>query len=233
MSPFGAALSAYQAGRHDASFEIIRDDGFHCPVPAEKFFCPTFSELETVALDGCRGTVLDLGAGAGRHSLELQRRGLEVWSLDILPEACEVMRQRGVPHPVCGDALVWKERTFDTLLMLMNGIGLTGTLERLGHFLGQARDLAAPGGQILCDSLDVLLTQERGHLDYHEGNLARGLPVGQQYFHLEFEGQSGEVFPWLHLEPPALFQRAAEAGWRGEILFQEPGGHYLARLTRS
>src|SRR5579864_4994967 len=106
MNPFGAALMAYHTGRLDASFTIIRDDGFQQEVPVEAFFqTARFPDIEARALDLCRGKVLDVGAAAGRHSLELHRRGLKVLSLDILPEAQQIMSERGVPSPIVGDVL--------------------------------------------------------------------------------------------------------------------------------
>ena len=50
--------------------------------------------LELKALDLCRGRVLDVGAGAGCHSLALQRRGLDVTAVDISPLSVDVMRRR-------------------------------------------------------------------------------------------------------------------------------------------
>jgi 2-polyprenyl-3-methyl-5-hydroxy-6-metoxy-1,4-benzoquinol methylase len=117
MNALGMALTAYHSGQEDASFTIVRDDGFEQTVRAKVFFDDTkFPALETCALDLCRGQVLDVGAAAGRHSLELHRRGLDVWSLDILPETQPIMSQRGVPHPLVGDILSWAERSFDTVL---------------------------------------------------------------------------------------------------------------------
>ena len=86
------------------------------------------SRSSNEALSLCRGRVLDLGAGAGRHALELQGRGHEVTAIDVSREAVEVMRERGVRDARCGDLDAVDGERFDTILLLMHGIGLVGTL---------------------------------------------------------------------------------------------------------
>ncbi|RYD83947.1 MAG: methyltransferase domain-containing protein, partial [Sphingobacteriales bacterium] len=98
-------------------------------------------DLEWAALDHCRGTVLDIGAGAGSHALVLQQRGMEVTALEISPLAVEVMQQRGVSKIVEADIFTYNAAKYDTLLLLMNGIGLTGTIDNLRVFLQQAKTL--------------------------------------------------------------------------------------------
>ncbi len=93
-------------------------------MPVSAFFSDSnFPSIELRALDLCKGRVLDVGAAAGRHSIELLRRGFDVWSLDILPEAASILSDRGLPHPIAGDILSWSGDSFDTVLMLMNGTG--------------------------------------------------------------------------------------------------------------
>jgi SAM-dependent methyltransferase len=233
MNLFGEALADYQAGSRDAAFDLVRDDSFRETVPVKIFFAAdAFPPLELCALDRCEGSVLDVGAGAGRHSLELHRRGLEVWSLELLPPAFAVLQRQGVPHPVLGDLLLWSERSFDTVLMLMNGLGLVGTPEGLDRFLNHAHRLVAEGGRILCDSIDVSSSAKPEHIAYRNRNLQRGFYPGQQQLKIEYAGKVGNLFPWLHLDFETLDFHARHAGWRAEKIRQEPDGHYLAQITR-
>ena len=167
-APHGAALRAFLAGREDAEVVVRGEDGEEERTPARVFFRgpKEFSSLEEVALDLCRGRVLDVGAGAGCHSLVLQERGLAVVAIDVAPEAVEVMRSRGVRDVRCGDVFAWAGGRFDTLLILMNGIGLVGSLDGLDRFLRDTSRLLNAGGQILLDSYDPGEPDQKGGLLY-------------------------------------------------------------------
>ncbi len=231
MNSFGQALSAYHEGDRDACFVIARDDGFTQAVPVKVFFeTGSLPELESRALRLCQGEVLDIGSAAGRHSLALSQQGLAVWSLDILPEAQIILGERGLPHPVLGDALSWAERSFDTVLMLMNGIGLVGTPAGLDRFLRHAHRLVSPGGQILCDSIDVSKTEEPIHIAHHRRNREWGLYPGQQRFRIQYGEVWGEFFDWLHLDFDSLSRHGWAAGWECQLIDEEPEGRYLARM---
>ena len=47
-------------------------------------------EIERKALDMAKGRILDVGAGAGCHSLVLQERGMDVTAIDISPLSVEL-----------------------------------------------------------------------------------------------------------------------------------------------
>jgi SAM-dependent methyltransferase len=223
-APHGAALRDFLAGRLEAEVIVRAEDGEEERTQARVFFRgpEEFSALDNAALDLCRGRVLDIGAGAGCHSLVLQARGLAVTALDVSPEAVEVMRRRGVLDARCGDIFTFAEERFDTLLILMNGIGLVGTLDSLDQFLRDAPRLMTDGGQILLDSFDP-------------GPADVGRPhgyVGEMCFQLEYRGVRGAYYDFLFLDFETLRRHAEGAGWCCESIWQEDEGHYLARLKR-
>jgi SAM-dependent methyltransferase len=223
-SPHGAALRDFLAGDLDAEVIVRAEDGEEERTLARVFFRgpADFSALDEAALDLCRGRVLDAGAGAGCHSLVLQARGLSVTALDVSPDAVEVMRRRGVRDVRCGDVFAFAGERFDTLLMLMNGIGLVGTLDGLDRFLRDMPRLVADGGQILLDSFDPGPPDaERPH-GY----------AGEMRFQLEYRGVRGAYYDFVFLDFETLRRRADRAGWCCESIWQEDEGHYLARLTR-
>ncbi len=230
----GQALLAYHHGNADAALIVhcnVADDE---PLPAAYFFRTLLlmPELERLALDECRGRVLDLGAGAGCHSLELQSRGFEVKAVDESGGAAQVMTERGVRtvarHDVF-DPLPATELPYDTLLLLMNGLGLTGTLEGLDRFLAHARTLLAPGGQILATSSDVryLYEDEDGALMLN----LNGPYYGEVEYSLSYAGKTGASFPWLFVDAALLNDAAETAGYSAEFLGEDDDEQYLVRLT--
>ncbi len=223
-APHGAALRDFLAGDLDAEVIVRAEDGEEDRTPARVFFRgpEEFSALDEAALDLCRGRVLDVGAGAGCHSLVLQARGLAVRALDVSPEAVEVMRRRGVRDVRCGDVFSFSGERFDTLLILMNGIGLVGTLDGLDRFLRDVPRLLAEGGQILLDSFDPGPADPERPQEY----------PGEMRFQLEYRGLRGAFYDFVFLDLETLRRHAECAGWNCESIWQEEEGHYLARLTR-
>lgn len=232
MNPFAQALLDFHAGNENTAFLIIRDDGYQQKVPASGFFDDShFSPLEELALNHCRGGVLDIGSGAGRHSLELTRREFEVTALDILPEVGEIMKNRGLKNVAVADVYQFSQGRYDTLLMMMNGIGMTGSMDGLRNYLNHAHTLTAPGGQILCDSIDVYVTDNSDHTAYREKNLAHNLPAGQQTFHIEYKGVKSPPFNWLHIDFKTLSKESSALGWEAELLEMQEDGQYLCKIT--
>jgi len=234
MEPFGHALRAYLAGDAGAELIVRRDDGKASALPVAVFFRDEsgFTELERSATALCRGRVLDIGAGAGSHSIVLQRRGHPVTALDISPEAAAVARRRGVSAVHCADIFDFTGGPFDTLLMMGHGIGMVETLDGLQRFLAHAPTLLAADGQLLLDSLDVRVTDDTENLAYHAANRAAGRYIGEIRMRFEFAGRTGPYCGWLQVDAATLCAHAERAGWRCEVVHQDESGSYLARLLR-
>jgi SAM-dependent methyltransferase len=203
--------------------------------PVEEFYRPDghpLPELERTALDLCRGRTLDLGAGAGRHALELQRRGLEVIAVDVSPEAVEVMRERGVTDARCGHLEGLVGERFDTIILLMHGIGLVGTLRGLAHFFDQAQLHLEENGRIIFDSADLGLVMPEHFDEGLEDWRAGGLYPGEVEYRLSYGGFEGDPYPWLFVDPLTLADLAQAADFRAEVVARGERGSYLARLRR-
>ena len=233
MEPYGLALLDFFNGDDSAKIVIYRDDGLKEDFLISFFFRepPDFPPLEQTAVNLCRGYVLDIGAGVGPHSLTLQDRGLTIYAIDISPEACEIMRKRGVNDVRCTDIFDFEERPFDTLLMLNHGIGLVETLSGLNCFLKDVHRLVKPEGQILLESLDVRCISNPIHLAYQEANRQAGRYFGEIRLQFEYKGQKRPLWGWLHIDPDTLTDHALKTCWSCQVISQEEGGDYLARLT--
>jgi SAM-dependent methyltransferase len=230
----GQALLAYHRGDAAATLTVHCNAADDEPLPASYFFRTLLQmpDLERLALDECRGRVLDLGAGAGCHSLELQSRGFSVKAVDVSAGAVQVMTERGVQDVARHDLFAARPATevpYDTILLLMNGLGLTGTLAGLDKFLVHARTLLAPGGQILATSSDVryLYEDEEGALVFN----LNGPYYGEVEYSLSYKKEKGHSFPWLFVDAALLTDAAEGAGYMADFLGEDEDEQYLVRLT--
>jgi SAM-dependent methyltransferase len=179
--------------------------------------------LELEALHQCKGKVLDIGAGAGSHALLLQQRGVDVTALEISPKAAAVIKLRGVSKVIQQDIFEFAGKQFDTLLLLMNGIGLTGTVKNFHGFLTHMKMLLNKGGSIICDSSEVAYLY-KGKVPKPDNY------YGEIKYQYEYKRQKSEWFTWLYIDRNLLKQIAMQEGWKMEVLAEDKYGQYLARL---
>lgn len=185
--------------------------------------------LEKKALDLSFGKVLDVGSGAGSHSLYLQNeRKLEVTALDISPKSIEVCKARGVKNAICEDLLRFSEKNFDTVLLLMNGTGIFQSLEHIDQYLQKLKSLVAENGQILIDSTDILYMYDQ---DEDGGVLVPATGYyGELDYYLHYKGESEEPMKWLYLDFNTLKNAAIANGFKIQKVKQLEDS-YLAQLT--
>ncbi|WP_303311182.1 bifunctional 2-polyprenyl-6-hydroxyphenol methylase/3-demethylubiquinol 3-O-methyltransferase UbiG [Hymenobacter sp. BT730] len=230
--PLGHALLAYLHSTDPKAVLVVHsnvaDDE---ELPAQYFFRSLWEmpELERTALEECRGRILDVGAGAGCHALELQNRGFQVKAVDVSPGAVQVMEERGVREVACHDLFSLPPGHYDTILMLMNGLGLVGTLEGLEQFLEYARPLLLPGGQILATSSDIsyLFEDEDGALVFN----LNGPYHGEVEYRMTYKDETGAPFHWLFAGAGIVQDYAEAAGYEVEFVSEDEQEQYLVRLT--
>jgi 2-polyprenyl-3-methyl-5-hydroxy-6-metoxy-1,4-benzoquinol methylase len=233
MELYGRSLHDFLSVDISDKVVVRRDNGYAGDMPPSVFFRKPsdFSPLEQTAMMLCRGDVLDVGAGAGFHSLALQERGMRVLAIDVSPYAIEVMAKRGVKNVQCVDVFEFHKGRFDTLLLMMHGIGMVESLSGLNRFLRHVHKLIKPNGQILFDSLYVRCTEDARHLAYQVANRRAGYYFGEIRMQLEYKGQTGSLFGWLHVDQETLREHAERMGWFCRLVYREDGGDYLAQLT--
>lgn len=156
--PMGAAILDHTKGICQGPLTVHSSMFDDDEMPIDHLFrsLSEMPRLEQEALSRARGRVLDIGAGAGCHTLALQERGLEVKAINISPLSCEAMRLRGVSDVECTNLFSpLLQGTYDTILLLMNGTGLAGKVSGMPRLLDRLKQLLTPGGQILIDSSDL------------------------------------------------------------------------------
>jgi SAM-dependent methyltransferase len=233
--PLGQALLDYHRGFTEARITVHTDLWHDESTPVEEFYRPEdqpLPEVDTVALDNCRGRTLDFGAGAGRHALELQKRGHEVTAVDIAHDAVAVCRDRGVKDVRCGHLASVTGERFETIVLLMHGIGLVGTLDRLAGFLQSLRGHLDDDGEVIFDSADLGLVIP----EYFDDGLERwrsGRPYpGEIEYRLTYGELLGDPYPWLFVDPITLADHSRKAGFSTEVIARGERGAFLARLRR-
>ena len=230
--PMGAAISDHYATGHAARLRVLSTVFDEDEMPVSHLF-RTFDampRLERKAMKLSRGRVLDVGAGAGCHALELQRRGLDVTAIDISPLSCATMRKRGVANVTCTNLFSTQlTGEFDTILLLMNGTGIAGRLSGLQPLLLRLRSLLAAGGQVLIDSSDLkyIYENEDGSLDID----LNGPYYGEVDYQMVYKDIKGEPFDWLYVDFPLLKSACTACSLTCELVEEGPHYDYLARLT--
>ncbi len=212
---------------------VERDDGFLQGAPAARYLAAPadWLDFDRRAVDLARGRVLDIGVGAGRVALELQRRGLAVTGLDISPGCVEVARARGVRDLVCSTVDDHTGR-YDTFLLLGNNLGLLENRQRAPAFLAALAALAAPGARIVGQGTDPYRSSDEVHLAYHEGNHRRGRLGGQLTVRIRYRNIATGWFDYLLCSPDELATLLTGTAWRIETIDDADAPQYLAVLVK-
>ena len=187
--------------------------------------------LEQKALLLAKGKVLDVGCGAGSHSLYLQNeKKLAVTAIDISEKAIDACKLRGVSNAKVVDILSFEaDEKFDTIILLMNGTGIFGKLENVSNYLQKLKSLLAENGQILIDSSDIIYMFDE---DEDGGKWISGDKYyGELEFTITYKGEKEASFPWLYLDYNTLQNAAAANGLECELVLEGEHYDYLARLT--
>lgn len=194
-------------------------------MPVEVFFREEndLTDMEILALETCKGSVLDIGAGVGAHSIVLQSYGIDVTALEISKSACEIMSDRGVKKVINRDIFA-EQQEYNTLLLLMNGIGLCGDIHGLNRLLPHLKTCLKNKGQIILDSSDISYL-------YSPSDFPTENYFGEISYRYEYESIKGDWFKWLYIDFDHLKHVSKNYGLTCELLFEDDMDQYLARLT--
>ncbi len=184
---------------------------------------------EQIALKKAYGKILDVGAGSGLHSLYLQEQNKEVTALEWSPVSSKVMRERGVKKVINQNFFEYNPKEqYDTILFLMNGVGIVQKAKFLDKLFIKINELLAAGGQAIIHSSDLkyLYETDSGYL----------MPANNYYgdvrFFIKYKGKI-ENFNWTYVDENTLRIFARQNGFEVEKLHESDEGDFLVRVTNT
>ncbi|MSP85575.1 MAG: class I SAM-dependent methyltransferase [Flavobacteriaceae bacterium] len=187
--------------------------------------------LEQKALLLAKGKVLDVGCGAGSHTLYLQNeKKLAVTAIDISKKAVEACKLRGLSNAKVEDILHFEtNEKFDTIILLMNGTGIFGKLENVSNYFQKLKSLLTEDGQILIDSSDIIymFDEDEDGEKWIDGTAY----YGELEFTITYKDEKEAPFPWLYMDFTTLQNAALDNGLECELVLEGENFDYLARLT--
>jgi SAM-dependent methyltransferase len=229
---FGKAILDYQTGNNPQDL-ITETSISEADEMSVAYLFRGFDEmpkLEQKALELSFGKILDVGCGAGSHSLYLQDKGFAVTSIDVSPNAITACELRGLKNAKVQDVMTLTNEKFDTLLLLMNGAGMCGRLKNISKFLQHLKSLLTATGQILVDSSDIIYMFDEdedgskwipGDLDYY----------GEVEFTVSYKGETEKPFDWMYIDYNTLQNAAIANGLACELVMEGDHFDYLAKLS--
>jgi len=223
--PMGRAIYDYSNKAHNNIIKVYSPEFFDDYIETAYLFrgYEDFPEVEQLAMEKAHGNILDIGCGAGVHAKHLIENGKSVEALDISQYICEVVEKQGIKTH-CSDIMTFSpNKSYDTLLLLMNGLGIAKKNNQLPLFLNQLKTLLSPKGQILVESCstDYLFDNPKDAEEFS----------GEILYQMEYEGIKGTPFHWLYLPYDRLKEVAMKNGFHTELLLEHEGSTYLAKLT--
>ncbi len=227
---FGKALLDYQNGnsKEDIITSTSISDEDILPVSYLFRSYKEMPKIEQKALELSKGLVLDVGCGAGSHSLYLQEKGLTVNSIDISEGAIEVCKQRGLTNAYVKDILD-ESNTYDTILLLMNGSGIFQEVSQVSKYLSHLKSLLKPNGQILIDSSDIKYMYEDEDGGFWIDTNANY--YGELDYFISYKGEQEQPMKWLYLDFNTLYTACTALGLQCELIMEGEHFDYLARIA--
>ncbi|NIO37141.1 methyltransferase domain-containing protein [Candidatus Bathyarchaeota archaeon] len=233
---FGQKLWAAYKG--EEVFEIVeRDDGYIDAMKIKGYFADfqDWSPAEQKAMDYVRGRVLDIGCGAGRHALYLQKKGLDVLGIDVSPLAVKVCKSRGLRKAIVMsiEEVDFERNSFDTIIMMGNNFGLLGSFKNARRLLKRFHEMTSQNAITVASTRDPYKTDNQAHLAYHKQNKKKGRMAGQVRIRSRFRKYVGRWFDYLMVSKEEVKQILEGTGWNTKkiIEFKEP--NYIAIIQKT
>jgi SAM-dependent methyltransferase len=235
---FGRALLDWAMGGLEPEV-LEREDGFAQVGAGPDAYLsdfPGWPAAERKSVRYMRGRVMDLGCGAGRVALELQRRSVDVVGVDASPLAAKAAGMRGVNE-------VWSVRiedlgsrieSFDSIVLFGNNFGIFETPTRARKILAHLATSAKPGARIFAESTSAYGGGAPAFdRSYYHMNKARGRSPGEVKLRYHYAHLVGPWFRWLYVSRSEMRSILVGTGWHLErVLGEHMSEPYVAILQK-
>jgi SAM-dependent methyltransferase len=222
----------------ESSYELVeRDDGYIDLGPETSMYFSTFEEwwpIEKKAMEFVKGKVLDIGCGAGRHSIDLQEKGFDVTGIDISPLAVKVCRLRGLKKaeviPI--EKAKFEPNSFDTIIMLGNNFGLFGSFKKAQRLLKRFYKMTSKDALIIAGTSDPYNTDNTFHLEYQKFNRKRGRMSGQLRIRIRYKKYATKWFDYLIVSKEEMKEILKATGWKTKEIIDSEDSQYVAIIEK-
>jgi len=233
---FGQAMYDYLQGKGGAEI-TERDDGYFNASGGPALYLSEYKDwpvCQKEALRYAKGKVLDIGCGAGRHCLYLQKKGLDVLGIDNSPLAIKVCKLRGLRKTkvMSITQVSAKLGQFETILMLGNNFGLLTNPKRAKRLLKRFYIMTTPRARIIAESWDPYQTDDPIHLAYHKLNKSRGRMAGQVRIRIRHKKYVTSWFDYLLASKDEMQQILTGTGWKVKRFIDAKAGQYIAIIGK-
>jgi SAM-dependent methyltransferase len=233
---YGQEIMAFHQGRK-VSEVVERDDGYIADAMSLSTYFSSYDDwdpMEQQAISFVQGRILDVGCGAGRHALYLQKQGFTVLGIDISPLAIEVCRQRGLKNAEVTsiEDVAFPPDSFDTILMMGNNFGLFGNFEKARKLLNRFYTMTSEKALIITSSRDPYQTENPVHLQYHAHNMKNGRMGGQVRIRIRFGKNVGRWFNYLLVSQAEMTEILTNTGWKVKQFLKAEDPDYFAVIEK-
>ncbi len=234
---FGHLLTDYQNGEENVEI-IEREDGY---IDISRLGPLTYfaeytewAEHQKLAMGYATGRVLDIGCGAGRHSLYLQEKGHDVLSTDISPLAVQLCQRRGLKNTLVAPItqLNTKLGVFNTIIMMGHNFGLVSSFKRARWLLKRFASMTTDDGKIIVETMDPYQTENSAHLTYHQFNRERGRMSGQIRLRIRYKQYATPWYDYLFVSKSELEDILVGTSWTIERYIDSNKPTYVAILKK-
>ena len=232
---FGQMIWAYYKGKD--VFEVWeRSDGYITVDPTKTYFSEyeDWAFHQRKAMEFVKGRVVDVGCGAGRHSLYLQKKGFAVLGIDVSPLAIKVCRLRGLKKTrvMSIEEMNFKPSSFDSVIMMGNNFSLFGSFRKARRLLRKFRSITSEDALIIAETRDPYKTDNPSYLKYYEFNVKRGRMSGQLRGRIRFEGYISKWFDWLMVSKEEMVEILNGTGWKVKEFIESEDAQYTAIIEK-